>query len=132
MKDLKDCNIFDLMAIPIEELKELSIEEFSEEINGKKVNINAFTDNNRLETNGNIRISATNSHIYVKENTDGYNISMWGDSNGYSHLYIDISERIIFGIYSYENDKDYRIAFEGNSPDLLINVVGGRLNKSSK
>ena len=31
-------------------------------------------------------------------------------------------------IYSYGNNKSYRIAFEGNSPDLLLTVVGGKIN----
>lgn len=53
---------------------------------------------------------------------------MWG----YSDLYINLSENYIFAIYSYGNDKNYRLCFEGNSPDLLISVVGGRLNKRSK
>lgn len=54
-----DKNIFELMEMPKEKLKELTVEEFAEAINGKKVNINPFTKNETLEVNGNIYISAT-------------------------------------------------------------------------
>ena len=47
---------------------------------------------------------------------------IWGETNGYSFLNVYLSERIVFGIYSYGHGKNYRIAFEGNSPDLLISA----------
>lgn len=127
MKDFQDKNVFELMEISTEELKELSIEEFAKEINGKKINIHPFTKNKCLDVTGNIYISATNANIYIKKDSDGYRISVWGDSDGYSQLYINLSEHFIFQIYSYGNDKNYKIAFEGNSPDLLITIVGGSM-----
>lgn len=129
MKDFSNYNLFELMEVPIDKLKELSIEDFAEEINGKKVNIHPFTEGKRLDVNGNIYISAKNVNVFVKEDSDGYRINIWGDSTAYSQLSINLSEHFIFGIYSYGNDKNYRIAFEGNSPDLLVTVVSGRLNK---
>ena len=127
--DFNDKNIFELMEVPIEELKELPIENFAEGINGKMVNIHPFTENKRLEVNGNIYISARNVNVLVKKDSDGYRISIWGESTAYSQLSINISEHFIFGIYSYGNDKNYRIAFEGNSPDLLVAAIGGRVNE---
>lgn len=127
--DFHDKNIFELMEVPIEELKELSIEDFAENINGKKVNIHPFTGNERLDANGNIYISATNVNVLVQNDSDGYRISIWGKSTANSQLYVNLSESFIFGIYTYENGKSYRIAFEGNSPDLLITAIGGRVNE---
>ena len=43
--DFTDKNIFELMEIPKEKLKEFSIEEFAEAINGKRINIHPFTKN---------------------------------------------------------------------------------------
>ena len=125
MKDYSDMCIFDLMKVPTEELKELTIEEFAKVIDGKRVNIHPFTDKNILYVHGDIYISAMDANILVK-NEDGENrisIFEWD-----SHISINLSERIVFGIYSYGNNKDYRIAFEGNSPDLLLTVTGGRIN----
>lgn len=130
VKDFHDKNIFELMEVSTDNLRELTIEEFAVEINGKRVNIHPFTEKDCSEVNGNIYISALKANIYIKKEINGYRLSIWGDD--YSELHISLSEDIIFGIYSYGNDKDYRIAFEGNSPDLLITIVGGRLNKSSK
>lgn len=127
--DFNDKNIFELMEVPIEELKELPIENFAEGINGKMVNIHPFTENKRLEVNGNIYISARNVNVLVKKDSDGHRISIWGESTAYSQLSINLSEHFIFGIYSYGNDKSYRIAFEGNSPDLLVSVIGGRVDR---
>ena len=125
MKDYSDMCIFDLMKVPTEELKELTIEEFAKVIDGKRVNIHPFTDKNILYVHGDIYISAMDANILVK-NEDGENrisIFEWD-----SHISINLSERIVFGIYSYGNNKSYRIAFEGNSPDLLLTVVGGKIN----
>lgn len=116
MNNYEDKNIFELMEVPTDELKEITMEEFAKEINNKKVNIHTSTDS------GDIVIGGIRSHIFVREYSDGYRVSMWSDSTGYSHLIFEFSENIIFGIYSYENNKNYRIAFEGNSPDLLITV----------
>lgn len=127
--DFNDKNIFELMKVPIEELKELSIEDFAEKINSKKVNIHPFTDNEHLDTNGNIYISATNVNVLVQNDSGSSRISIWGGSTANSQLYVNLSENFIFGIYSYENGKSYRIAFEGNSPDLLVSVVGGRVDR---
>jgi len=126
--DFTDKNIFELMEVPIEGLKELSIEDFAEKINGKKVNIHPFTENERLDAIGNIYISATNVNVLVQNDSGSYRISIWGESSAKSQLYVNLSENFIFGIYSYENGKSYRIAFEGNSPDLLVTVVGGRVD----
>ena len=41
--DFTNKNIFELMEASIEKLKELSIKEFTEEINGKRVHIHPFT-----------------------------------------------------------------------------------------
>ena len=125
MKDYSDMCIFDLMKVPTEELKELTIEEFAKVIDGKRVNIHPFTDKNILYVHGDIYISAMDANVLVK-NEDGENrisIFEWD-----SHISINLSERIVFGIYSYGNNKSYRIAFEGNSPDLLLTVVGGKIN----
>ena len=125
MKDYSDMCIFDLMKVPTEELKELTIEEFAKVIDGKRVNIHPFTDKNILYVHGDIYISAMDANVIVK-NEDGenrINIFEWD-----SHISINLSERIVFGIYSYGNNKSYRIAFEGNSPDLLLTVTGGRIN----
>lgn len=126
--DFTDKNIFELMEVSIEGLKELSIEDFAEKINGKKVNIHPFTENERLDAIGNIYISATNVNVLVQNDSGSYRISIWGESSAKSQLYVNLSENFIFGIYSYENGKSYRIAFEGNSPDLLVTVVGGRVD----
>ena len=125
MKDYSDMCIFDLMKVPTEELKELTIEEFAKVIDGKRVNIHPFTDKNILYVHGDIYISAMDANVLVK-NEDGenrINIFEWD-----SHISINLSERIVFGLYSYGNNKSYRIAFEGNSPDLLLTVVGGKIN----
>ena len=125
MKDYSDMCIFDLMKVRTEELKELTIEEFAKVIDGKRVNIHPFTDKNILYVHGDIYISAMDANVLVK-NEDGenrINIFEWD-----SHISINLSERIVFGIYSYGNNKSYRIAFEGNSPDLLLTVVGGKIN----
>ena len=124
MKDYSDMCIFDLMKVPTDELKELTIEEFAKVIDGKRVNIHPFTDKNILYVHGDIYISAMDANVLVK-NEDGenrINIFEWD-----SHISINLSERIVFGIYSYGNNKDYRIAFEGNSPDLLLTVVSGKI-----
>ena len=120
MKNNSDKNIFELMAIPAYELKELSIAEFAEKINGKKVNIHPSSEN------GDFYISAVNANILVDKD-NRICIFEWD-----SHLYIRLSENMIFGIYSYENKKSYRIAFDGNNPDLLLTVVGGRLNDQNE
>lgn len=126
MKDYSDMCIFDLMKVPIDELKELTIEKFADEIRTKKVNIHPFTDNDNATIHGNIYITGMDATIHIK-NSDGENrmsIFEWD-----SHLLIDISEHFIFGIYSYENGKNYRIAFEGNNPDLLISAWKRDWNK---
>lgn len=115
MKDYSDKNIFELMEISIDKLKELSVDEFAIEIEGKKINIHPSSNN------GDFVISAMGANICIKDGK--ITIFEWD-----SHIYIGLSDKIIFGIYSYGNNKNYRIAFEGNSPDLLITVVGGRLN----
>ena len=125
MKDYSDMCIFDLMKVPTEELKELTIEEFAKVIDGRRVDIHPFTDKNILYVHGDIYISAMDANVLVK-NEDGenrINIFEWD-----SHISINLSERIVFGIYSYGNNKSYRIAFEGNSHDLLLTVVGGKIN----
>ncbi len=121
MKDFQGKNIFELMEISTDDLREISIEEFAEEVSGKKVNIHPLSEQ------GDIVIGAMNADILIKANQKKITIYEYD-----SHIHIDLSENIIFALYSYENDKDYRVAFEGNSPDLLITIVGGRLNKSSK
>ena len=88
--DFTDKNIFELMEVPIEELKELSIEDFAEKINGKKVNINPFMENKTLEVNGNIYISATNVNVLVQNNSGGYRFSIWGESTANSQLYVNL------------------------------------------
>lgn len=99
------------------------------ENDGKRVNIHPFSENKCLDVNGNIYISANNVNVLVKKDSEGYRISIWGESTAYSQLSINISEHFIFGIYSYGNDKSFRIAFEGNSPDLLVTAIGGRVNE---
>lgn len=48
-EDFTDKNIFGLMEVPKEKLKELSIEKFAEAISGKKANIHPVTKNGTLE-----------------------------------------------------------------------------------
>lgn len=115
--------IFKLMEIPSDELKELTIEEFAREIGrNSKVNIHAHSDN------GDFVLGAYNANILVN-NEGGVNrmhIFEWD-----SYITFNISERVLFGIYSYENNKNYRISFEGNSPDLLITKWNDRDNKKT-
>ena len=127
--DFTDKNIFELMEIHKEKLKEISIEEFAEAINGKRVHIHPFTESKCSDIKGNIYISATNVNILIQKESDGHGIGIWGVSNADSQLYVNLSESFIFGIYSYGNGKSYRVSFEGNSPDLLIIVVGGRVDR---
>lgn len=115
MKDYSDKNIFELMKVPTKELKELFIEEFSKEIEGKKVNIHPSSNN------GDFVVDAMGANIFIEDGK----IKIFAFD---SRFHISLSERILFGIYSYGNNKNYRIAIEGNSPDLLLTVVGGRLN----
>lgn len=121
MKDFSKYNLPELMEVSTDELQELPFEEFSNEVSGKRINIHPFSDN------GEVVIGAMNANILV--NSDKGTISIFEYD---SHIHIDLSENIIFALYSYGNDKNYRIAFEGNSPDLLITVVGGRLNKKEE
>lgn len=121
MKDFSNYNIPELMGVSTDELQELSFEEFGNELNGKKINICPISEN------GDIVIGAMNADILIK--LSQRTITIFEHD---SHIHIDLSENIIFVLYSYGNDKNYRIAFEGNSPDLLITVVGGRLNKKEK
>lgn len=127
--DFTNKNIFELMEASIEKLKELSIKEFTEEINGKRVHIHPFTESKCSDIKGNIYISATNVNILIQKESDGHRIGIWGVSNADSQLYVNLSESFIFGIYSYGNGKSYRVSFEGNSPDLLVTVVGGRVDR---
>lgn len=121
MKDFSNYNIPELMEVSSDELQELSFEEFGKEVSGKRINIHPFSEN------GDIVIGAMNANILV--NSDKGTITIFEYD---SHIHIDLSENNLFALYSYGNDKNYRIAFEGNSPDLLIAVVGGRLNKEKK
>lgn len=121
MKDFSNYNLFELMEAPIDELQELSLEDFSMELNGKRINIHPLFEN------GDIVIGAMNANILIKTNQRTITIFEYD-----SHIHIDLSVNIIFALYTYGNDKNYRIAFEGNSPDLLVTIVGGRLNKSNK
>lgn len=120
MKDYSDKNIFELMEVSADDLKELSIAEFAEKINGKRVNIHPFSES------GDLYLSALDANILVDKDS---RICIFGQN---SHLHISLSQTMVFGIYSYENGKSYRIAFEGNSPDLLLTVVGGRLSDADE
>lgn len=121
MKDFSNYNLLELMKVSTEELQELSFEEFGKEVSGKRINVHPFSEN------GDIVIGAINANILIRDNQKAITIFEYD-----SHIHIDLSENIIFALYSYGNDKNYRIAFEGNSPDLLITVVGGRLNSKKK
>lgn len=117
MKDFSNYSIPELKEVSTDELQELSFEKFGNELNGKKINICPISEN------GDIVIGAMNADILV--NSDQKTISIFEYD---SHIHIGLSENIIFALYSHGNNKNYRIAFEGNSPDLLITIVGGRLN----
>lgn len=121
MKDFSNYSIPGLMEASTDELQELSFDEFGKDVSGKKINIHPFSEN------GDIVIGAMNANILI--NSDQKTITIFEYD---SHIHIDLSENILFALYSYGNDKNYRIAFEGNSPDLLITVVGGRLNKKEE
>ena len=118
MKDFSNYNLLELMKVSTDELQELSFEGFGNELNGKRINIHPFAEN------GDIVIGAMNADILV--NSDQKTISIFEYD---SHIHIVFSGNILFALYSYGNDKNYRIAFEGNSPDLLITIVGGRVNR---
>lgn len=109
------------MKIPIEELKEITMEEFGNEMQNKRIYICPFTNKNCFYVCGDIYIYGMGVHIAVK-NEDGVNRIRIFERGSY--LSINISENYIFGIYSYGNNKDYRIALEGNNPDLLISIYG--------
>ena len=121
MKDFRNYNLPELMEVSTDELQELSFKEFGKEVSGKRINIHPFSEN------GDIVIGAMNANILISDNQKAITIFEYD-----SHIHIDLSENILFALYSYGNDKNYRIAFEGNSPDLLITVVGGRLNKKEE
>lgn len=121
MKDFSNYSIPRLMKVSTDELQELSFEEFGKDVSGKKINIHPFSEN------GDIVIGAMNANILVNSSQKTISIFEYD-----SHIHIDLSENILFALYSYGNDKNYRIAFEGNSPELLITVVGGRLNKKEE
>lgn len=121
MTDFSNYSIPELLEVTTDELQELSFEEFSNEVSGKRINIHPFSEN------GDIVIGAMNANILIENSQKTITIFEYD-----SHIHIDLSENIIFALYSYGNDKNYRIAFEGNSPDLLITVVGGRLNSMKK
>lgn len=121
MKDFSSYNIPELMGVSTNELQELSFEEFGKEVSGKRINVHPFSEN------GDIVIDAMNANILIRDNQKAISIFEYD-----SHIHIDLSENILFALYSYGNDKNYRIAFEGNSPDLLITIVGGRLNTMKK
>ena len=109
MKDYSDKNIFELIKIPTNELKELSVEEFTKRIGGKKVNIIPSSNN------GDLFISAIGADVSVKRRKIVF--------EDHLHFQIELSEKIIFGIYSYGDNTNYRIALEGNNPDLLLIVA---------
>lgn len=121
MTDFSNYSIPELLEVPTDELQELSFEEFSNEVSGKRINIHPFSEN------GDFVIGAMNANILIENSQRTITIFEYD-----SHINIGLSENIIFALYSYGNDKNYRIAFEGNSPDLLITVVGGRLNSMKK
>ncbi len=118
IKDFSDYNIPELIGVSTDELQELSFEEFGNELSGKRINIHPFSEN------GDIVIGAMNANILIS--SDQKTISIFEYD---SHIHIVFSGNILFALYSYGNDKNYRIAFEGNSPDLLITIVGGRVNR---
>lgn len=121
MKDFSNYNISELMEVSTDELQELSFEEFGRDVSGKRINMHPFSEK------GDIVIGAMNANILVNSSQNTISIFEYD-----SHIHIDLSENILFALYSYENGKNYRIAFEGNSPDLLITVVGGRINKKEE
>lgn len=130
MKDYSGMSIFELMKVPTDELKELTMEEFAEEINKKSnVSIHMVTDNYCIKPSGDIYIEGLNEHIYISEYEDGYKMHIWGTPGRYSSLDIHLSENIIFGIYSYGNGKIYRIALEGNNHDWLISAWNEKQDK---
>lgn len=108
MKDYSDKNIFELMKIPINELKELSIEELIKKISGKKVNVIPSSNN------GDLLISVVGADISIRNGK----IVL----EDHLHFHIELSEKMIFGIYSYGDDENYKIELEGNNPDLLLTV----------
>lgn len=120
-KDFSNYNLPELMKVTTDELQELSFEEFGKEVSGKRFNIHPFSEN------GDIVIGAMNASILIRDNQKTISIFEYD-----SHIHIDLSENILFALYSYGNDKNYRIAFEGNSSDLLITIIGGRLNKKEE
>lgn len=107
MKDFSNYNLPELMRVSTDELQELSFEEFGKKVSEKRINIHPFSEN------GDIVIGAMNTNILIRDNQ----ITIFEYD---SHIHIGLSENILFALYSYGNDKNYRIAFEGNSPDLLI------------
>lgn len=108
IKDHSDKTIFELMKIPIDELNELPIEELTKKIGGKKVNVIPSSNN------GDLIISVVGADIFFRNKKIVF--------EDHSHFQIELSEKTVFAIYSYEDNVNYRIALEGNSPDLLLTV----------
>lgn len=108
MKKYSDKNILELMKIPTNELKELSVEKFIKKIVGKKVNVIPSSNN------GDLIISVVGADVFFRNKKIVF--------EDHSHFQIELSEKTVFAIYSYEDNVNYRIALEGNSPDLLLTV----------
>ena len=108
MKKYSDKNILELMKIPTNELKELSVEKFIKRIVGKKVNVIPSSNN------GDLIISVVGADVFFRNKKIVF--------EDHSHFQIELSEKTVFAIYSYEDNVNYRIALEGNSPDLLLTV----------
>lgn len=127
MKDYSDKYSFELMEIPNSELKEISIEEFEKAMQWKVVSIESSI------RGGDICIEAKNARIVVHKGEYGYRIRLFIEAfktvnvNGdkiqeRKKLSFELSERVIWGIYSYQDNKHYRIELDGNNPNLLIRI----------
>ena len=108
MKDYSDKNIFELMKISRDNLKELSVEKFAKKIGGKKVNIYPSSNN------GDLLISVTCADVSIRNRKIVF--------EDHLHFQIELAEKTIFGIYSYGDNENYKIELEGNNPDLLLTV----------
>lgn len=80
MKKYSDKNIFELMKIPTNELKELSVEKFIKKIVGKKVSVIPSSNN------GDLVISVTSADISIRDRKIVF--------KDYPHFQIELAEKL--------------------------------------
>lgn len=84
IKDFSNYSIPELMKVSTDELKELSFEEFGNELSGKKINICSISEN------GDIVLNAMNADVLVRTNQKTISIFEYD-----SHICIKLSDKIM-------------------------------------